>query len=134
MFLQKAKECHDYVRTNNFTYEQAGVYIPINSSSGKTIDCSSFVSWVLYESGYSQFGGYQKTSSYFASNPMNWQKISRDNLQAGDIMVFSGHVQIYAGGNQYYNCGGNSSIRTPAPSSSGTSINSGTFLFGLRPN
>ncbi len=134
LILQKAKECHDYVRTNNFIYEQAGVNIPINSSSRKTIDCSSFVSWVLYESGYSQFAGDQKNSSYFASNPMNWQKISRDNLQAGDIMVFSGHVQIYAGGNQYYNCGGNSSIRTPAPSSSGTSINSGTFLFGLRPN
>lgn len=132
--LQKAKECHDYVRTNGFSYAQRVVTIPINLNEGRTIDCSSFVSWVLYECGYSQFGGRQKTSSYFASNPMNWKKVSKHDLQAGDIMVFAGHVQIYAGNGQYYNCGSNSSIKTSAPSTSGRSINDGTFLFGLRPN
>ncbi len=132
--VDKAKQCHDFLRTNGFTYAQAGQNIPITSNSKKTIDCSSFVSWVLYEAGFSQFAGYQKTSSYFASNPMNWEKVTKENLQPGDIMVFSGHVQIYAGNGSYYNCGSNGSIRAQAPSGNGRSANDSEFLFGLRPN
>ncbi len=79
------------------------------------------------------FAGHQKTSSYFKRNPMNWQKISKDNLQAGDILVYEGHVQIYAGNQKYFNCGGDTSIQQEAPSVYGTSINDSSFLFGLRP-
>lgn len=134
--VDNAKKCHDFLRTNGFTYAQAGQNIPVTSSSKKTIDCSSYVSWVLYESGFSQFAGYQKTSSYFASNPMNWEKVTKGNLQPGDIMVFTGqgHVQIYAGNGTYYNCGSNNSIKTPAPSGNGRTENDSGFLFGLRPN
>jgi len=131
LIVQKAKECHDYLRINGYRYAQAGVNIPI-SPNVKTIDCSSFVSWVLYEAGFSQFAGYQKTSSYFAKNPMNWEKIAKENLQAGDILVYTGHVQIYAGDGKYYNCGGDKSIQNEAPSVYATSINDSTFLFGLR--
>lgn len=108
--VEKAKQCHDYLRVNGYRYAQVGVNIPIKGS-GRTIDCSSYVSWVLYEAGFTEFAGDQKTSSWFAQNPMNWEKVSRNNLQAGDIMVFTGHVQIYAGDGKYFNCGGNDSIR-----------------------
>lgn len=130
--LEKSKQCHDYLRNNKYTYKQAGISVPITSSV-KTVDCSSFVSWVLYEAGFTEFAGHQKTSSYFRRNPMNWQKISKANLQAGDILVYTGHVEIYAGDGKYYNCGGNSSIQAVAPSTMGKGINSSEFLFGLRP-
>lgn len=130
--VEKAKQCHDYLRLNGYKYEQAGITVPITSAV-KTVDCSSFVSWVLYEAGFTEFAGYQKTSSYFKMNPMNWEKISKENLQAGDILVYEGHVQIYAGDGKYYNCGGKDSIENEAPSVYGTSINSSKFLFGLRP-
>lgn len=130
--LEKAKQCHDYLRNNKYKYAQAGISVPITSAV-KTVDCSSFVSWVLYETGFTEFKGYQKTSSYFKKNPMNWQKISKENLQAGDILVYTDHVQIYAGDEKYYNCGGNDSIQTVAPSTKGVSINNSKFLFGLRP-
>lgn len=133
LIVQKAKECHDYLRLNGYKYVQAGVNIPI-SSSVKTIDCSSYVSWVLYEAGFKEFAGYQKTSSYFLKNPMNWEKItSIDKLQPGDILVYTGHVQIYAGDGKYYNCGGDKSIQHEAPSAYGTKITDSTFQFGLRP-
>jgi len=130
--LEKSKQCHDYLRTNKYKYAQAGISVPITSAV-KTVDCSSFVSWVLYEAGFTEFAGYQKTSSYFRKNPMNWQKISKENLQAGDILVYIGHVEIYAGDGKYYNCGGNKSIQAVAPSKMGKGINSSEFLFGLRP-
>lgn len=130
LILQKAKECHDYLRINGYRYKQVGISIPIKN--GKTVDCSSYVSWVLYEAGFTEFRGHQKTSSYFAANPMNWEKISKENLQAGDILVYEGHVQIYAGDGKYYNCGSNNSIQTEAPSVYGVSINKSSFLFGLR--
>lgn len=132
IIVEKAKWCHDYLRNNKYKYKQAGISVPITSAV-QTVDCSSYVSWVLYEAGFTEFAGHQKTSSYFLRNPMNWEKVSKENLQAGDILVYSGHVQIYAGDGQYYNCGGNKSIETVAPSTMGTSINDSTFIFGLRP-
>ena len=49
------------------------------------------------------------------SNPYGWEEISKENVQPGDILVYSGHVEIYAGTDNYgntlvYNCGGNDSI------------------------
>lgn len=129
--LQNAKKCHDYLRKNGYKYFQKSISIPI-TNSGKTIDCSSYVSWVLYESGFTQFKGPQHTSATFAKNPYNWEKISKENLQAGDILVYSGHVEIYAGNGKYYNCGGPKSIEHEAPSTYGGS-SSNEFKFGLRP-
>ena len=130
IILQKAKECHDYVKNNGYTYEQIGLSIPITNNSVKKIDCSSYVSWVLYEAGFTQFKGHQHTSGSFAKNPYSWEKISRENLQAGDIMVYRKHVQIYAGNRKYYSCGSTDSIKIDGW---GTSIDNSDFLFGLRP-
>lgn len=106
--VEKAVECHQYLRTNGFSYGQVGRNIPIKGSSRK-IDCSSFVSWVLYEAGYDGFKGYQKTSSTFNANKWGWQKIPTSQAQPGDILCYSGHVEIVAasgGGNKFrvYNC------------------------------
>lgn len=60
-----------------------------------SFDCSGFVYWCLKQAGVSQ--------SYLTSggwrNPGRYQRISSiDQVQAGDIIVVSGHVGICAGG------------------------------------
>lgn len=127
---QEAAAAHQYIVANGYRYSQAGISIPDGVINGKTIDCSSFVSWVLYRSGFtSEFAGHQKVSSDFAKNPWNWEVIpSISSAMAGDILVYSGHVEIYAGSTsggkaQVYNCGGPDSVRLPAPISSGYSTN-----------
>ena len=113
--VQNAIEVHKYVREQGFEYAQAGIYVP--AENGSTIDCSSYVTWVLVNAGIEGFteGMYQWSSSSFMSNPYGWEEISKESVQPGDILVYSGHVEIYAGTDDYgntlvYNCGGDDSI------------------------
>lgn len=109
--LGKAQEILEYIRANGFTYGAPGRSIP-DIKNGKKIDCSSYVSWVLYESGYTEFKGHQHTSSDFCNNTMNWQVIDREeDLQPGDILAYEGHVEIYAGNGKIYNAGSTKAIR-----------------------
>lgn len=66
--------------------------------SGTTIDCSSYVSWVLYEYGYTEFEGWQRTTGDFLGTNWNdlygWEEISVgagenpiDIMRPGDIFV-----------------------------------------------
>ena len=138
--VEKAIECHAYLRENGYTYAQAGINIPITSSV-RTVDCSSYVSWVLYEAGFTEFEGYQKTSSTFTSNPWGWQEVSVSEAQPGDIITYSGHVEIVAGdaGDRFrvYNCGGDESISSPGteelPESSVSGYTKGSILKVIRP-
>lgn len=115
--VEQAVQLHQYLRNNGYTYAQAGITVP--NLRGRTIDCSSYVSWTLVNAGVSGFseGMYQWTSSTFTSNPLGWQEVSVDNAQPGDIVTYSGHVEIIAGPGDagrflVYNCGGNSSINS----------------------
>ena len=129
--LQAAEKVHKYVRENGYKYAQRGVCLPNYSS--RTIDCSSYVTWVLLNAGYrsSRFseGMYQWTSSTFNSNPEGWEQISSiNNAKAGDILVYNGHVEIYAGAvtngkARVYNCGGNASIQAQETGTSGHTVN-----------
>lgn len=129
--VQAAEAVHKYVRENGYRYAQAGVTLP--NYKTKTIDCSSYVTWVILNSGYrsSRFkeGMSQWSSSTFKRNPEGWQEIKGiGNARAGDILCYNGHVEIYAGsmnGNKpiVYNCGGNSSIAAKETSTSGHTTN-----------
>ena len=139
--VEKAVECHRYLRTNGYYYAQAGVNIPI-TGSGRTIDCSSFVSWVLYEAGFEEMEGYQQTSYTFLANKWGWQELSVSEAQPGDLLVYSAHVEIVAGdaGDKFlvYNCGGNASINAEGtaelPESSTSGYTKGQVLKVLRPS
>lgn len=134
---QQAAIAHKYVEDNGYIYDQVGLNIPNGIINGKTIDCSSFVSWVLYRCGFTEFAGPQMNSAAFKSNPWGWQTIgSIASAMPGDILVYNGHVEIYAGQVSgykaiVYNCGGPSSVRSSAPSTSGHTI--GKIVKILRP-
>jgi hypothetical protein len=99
-FLQTAQNCWEYiVNSGNYTY--GGASVPV--SNGTTVDCSSFVSWVLYEYRYEDFGGGQHSASQFYNTDWEtaygWQEIDVEEgedcsslLQAGDILVRYGEV------------------------------------------
>lgn len=74
---------HRYVRENNYRYQMAGISVP--NLNGRTIDCSSFVTWVLVSAGINGFteGMYQWTSSDFTSNAYGWQEVSVEEAQLG---------------------------------------------------
>ena len=92
-FLGVARDVWTQVCNSNKTYGPSSV-----PCTGSTIDCSSFVTWVLYEYGYTEFGGAQVDTSMFYNTNWNskygWQEIavgSRENpinqLQPGDLFV-----------------------------------------------
>lgn len=131
--IEEAKAAHIYIESNGYVYKQLpnGLTIPNGLLAGRTIDCSSYVSWVLYRAGVPGFEGGQKSSAVFNSNPWGWQTVSIENAQPGDILVYYGngnhHVEIYAGEVKngkavVYNCGGKYSVSNPAPSTSGKNI------------
>ena len=60
-----------------------------------SFDCSGFVYWCLNQAGVGQ--SYLTSSGW--RNPGRYQRVSSiDQVQAGDIIVVSGHVGICAGG------------------------------------
>ena len=93
--IDKAAECMKKIQDWGFVYSQAvSRELPVTQDRGG-IDCSIYVSWVMYELGLQE---KCYTSATYRSNPQGWQKITdKDNLQPGDILVYIGHVEIYAG-------------------------------------
>ncbi len=64
------------------------------SKGPNSFDCSGFVYWCLNQAGVSQ--SYITSSGW--RNPGRYTKVSNfDSIQAGDIVVVSGHVGIAAG-------------------------------------
>jgi cell wall-associated NlpC family hydrolase len=131
--IQIIKNCKAYYAKNNFYYSIAnGVRsIPADIStnySGKYyVDCSSFVTWVLYEyanannnTKMKNYFSYQRNSATFASigasggneflsvvSSKGNNNVNLSLAQPGDILVFSnngktvGHVGIYIGNDKF---------------------------------
>ena len=120
--VENAIKCHEYLRTNGYTYAMVGIEIPDGVTNGKTIDCSSYVSWVLYCTGYENLKGHQQTSYTFNQNPWKWEEVSVEDAVPGDILVYQSssiqHVEIVAANPQgdyftVYSCGSNGAISNP---------------------
>ena len=164
--IQIIKNCKSYLANNNFYYSTAnGVRtIPMDKStsySGKYyVDCSSFVSWALYE--YARANGnllmqnyfnYQRNSATFAQIGANGgnnylsvvsakgnSKVNLELAKPGDILVSNGHVEFFNSytkcSNTYvnikvYNCGSNTSINSPGITTSAT-LNPADITYILR--
>lgn len=118
-FLSTAQGVWKQVCSKFTTYGGAGHIPPY----GNTMDCSAYVSWVLYEYGYEEFEGSQEWTGGFYEKNWNerygWTEISvaagenpSSKLQPGDIFVRHGssvqHVLIYVAPGKSYDCGGSS--------------------------
>lgn len=122
-FLNVAKQVWDEVSKTGSKYTRYGAStVPCE---GPTIDCSSYVSWVLLEYGYEDFRGAQHRTYDFKDTNWNekygWEEIPVsgnviNQVQAGDILVRQGgnthHIDIIAkveNGSAYgYDCGSTS--------------------------
>ena len=101
----------------------------------RCIDCSAFVSWVLFESGIKvgrQSSDFFLNGTYNQYDKYKWEKITDWNaLEPGDILVKSGHVEIYAGEGHSFNAGSTNGIRADFTNRGMAGI-SNTFSFALR--
>lgn len=154
--LDIIKNCKSYYANNNFYYSLAnGVRtIPADNStsySGKYyVDCSSFVTWVLYEyvlangnTSMQNYFSYQRNSTAFANmgatggnaylkvidKKENENPVDLSLAKPGDILVSNGHVEFFSSytnpNSNYvnikvYNCGSNKSIKNPGLTTSAT--------------
>lgn len=108
-YLNVAQRCKNYLVDNKYHYYK-GIYpFPISVDNGRYIDCSSYVSWTIYEYQHGNFEGF--TSKWFLDTAKKLYKGDYDSLpeytdgwtaikdseyyEPGDILVYSGHVQIY---------------------------------------
>lgn len=135
-FLAVAKECHDYIRQNNYSYIQ-GTTIPADENSVSGIDCSAYVTWVLYEYGYTELKGHQKTCSWFMNTStmqkMGWTVLPATQAEAGDIVVNSHHMEIYAGDGKFYNAGSTEAIRREISNCGVGYLNDFTYAIRVTP-
>ncbi len=122
--IPSAIKIKKYIAQNSYYYSQSGIVVP--NYRTKTIDCSSYVSWVLCDAGYDNFCGYQQNDRTFYANSWKFPEVNKNNLQPGDILIYQGHVEIYAGYSngilKVYNAGSTASIRIPGITSSGHTI------------
>ena len=126
-FLQTAKNIWDYMVMGNiqFVYNN-GNAIPIRNN---LCDCSSYVSWVIYEYGYQDWAGYQRDTGALYSTNYNqlygWEEIYYPGntdltplVRPGDIIVRRangvGHTDIvsYTDGTtvKAFDCGSNEAL------------------------
>ncbi len=94
--------------------------------------CATFVSWVLQEAGYITVADHSDSAGTLASileKQKGFTRVLKTELEAGDIIVCDGHVEIYTGDGQVYNAGSGNAIRSASPSSK---TNIYKCLYGLR--
>ena len=142
------QNCKSYYANNNFYYSLANGVRTIPADQSKTynskryVDCSSFVTWALYEyarannlTNMMNYFSYQRNSATFASigtsggNNYLQTVSSLNNAKPGDILVTPGHVEFFSSyvknsnGTctiKVYNCGSDSCIKNPGITTSAT--------------
>ncbi len=133
--IECAKTIHEYMEANNYTYcvyggnsyEECGSFGKshgLNTTFEESMTgyhntcCATYVSWVLQEAGY--ITAEEHTNSADAMTSLLLQKgftviTDASQLQPGDILSYSGHVEIYAGDGTVYNAGSGNAIRSASP-------------------
>lgn len=121
------KVIHDYIREKKFKYDPEGLShafgLKNDSDVNKLkdlgrIDCSAYVSWVLYASGIKigmVSSDYFYNEEYKNNKTYKWETIPKSKgesaLKPGDILSRSGHVEFYRGDGTVYCAGSDSHIQ-----------------------
>lgn len=118
LLLQAAKDIYDYVKQDGgYDYSQPNRASNFEASkTNKFYDCSGFVSWCLQEVGI-----FPKNKMTYVQQELHILKENElkkyahagkpDKLEPGMIIVYSGHVNIYAGDGKYYDGGEHGGIK-----------------------
>lgn len=106
-----ASQIGNYTYGGKATLKYKGKSISVRS------DCSGYVSACLYFYGLTGNNTMAYSSLALKDGIPNFTKYlwdgSSDKLQAGDILVYSGHTEIYGGNLTVYNYGGDTSAKNP---------------------
>lgn len=145
--LEIADDIHRYMEQNRYTYcvyfnnsyeecsnsSQCGLNTTFEASKTGYHHscCATFVSWVLQDAGYLSDGehrdGAGKLKDLLISK--GWIVINNTSeLEPGDVLYYSGHIEIYAGDGKVYNAGSGNAIRGASPASKNVS----SMICGLR--
>lgn len=116
IIIEKAIECHKYVRENGYTYG-GGYNIPEGIFEHNIVDCSAYVSWVFYCAGYESFKGYQELDIVENFEKHDLIEVPIEDAMPGDIIHEPGHIEIVAEVRdgkitRVYNCGSDQAIQS----------------------
>ena len=146
--VEVAKRCHDAIAdSGRFSYGATSGGIPIDVTKDTHVDCSGYVSWVLYEAGYEEMAGGQHSTANSSlgqfGKDKGWDVITDySEIQPGDICFWRGtldgndpgHVNIFVetDGKSYYfyDCGDQSAINAKDP----IQYDMSEFGYAFRPN
>ena len=158
------KACKAYYANNNFVYSLTPGARSIPADKTKlyngnyAVDCSSYVTWVLYEyalangkTDMKNYFSYQRNSANFASIGANGGNnylsvidsgsCNLSKARPGDILVSPGHVEFFnsyiQSGNtvliKVYNCGSTSTVRINGITNSATrNANDITYILRVK--
>ncbi len=138
LLVKAAADIMSYMQDNEYAYCQGGTYHsnPSTAHPGRScyrapsfedsqqpthnlIDCSGFVSWCLQEVGILPKGTLLSSSTISSATVLSpyytaGGKSSYLDYNPGTIIIYSGHVNIYAGNGVFYDAGStNSMMKSP---------------------
>ena len=144
--IEVAQKIHSYMEQNKYTYcvlggnsyeecqgRDHGLNITFEASKKgyHHTCCATYVSWVLQEAGYLSDSEHSNSASGLQQimKSKGFKMITNEaDLQAGDVLCYSSHVEIYAGDNKIYNAGSGNAIRNASPAK-----RTRAFNYALRP-
>ena len=144
--LKIAEECHNAIaESGRFSYGATVGGIPIDVNTDTKVDCSGYVSWVLYEAGYKDLEGAQHSTaddSFGAyGDSKGWERIQNiEDIQPGDICFWKKngspwHVNIFvskeSGRYLFWDCGWDGAISSLEPVQW---AQTDQFYYAFRPN
>ena len=100
--IEAAKSVHQIIEQQRYTYgSNSSQTVEESEATGrKTVDCSTYVDWVLARIGLKLPSRYCDNALKSALDAETWcDNIGTNRLDAqpGDLVLFSGHIQIYGG-------------------------------------
>lgn len=110
-FLEALSIVHHLYGHSGLKYQYGGSGTLTNGDSVRT-DCSGYVSYALAYYGVFSHGTVYSSSNFYTApglTEVTSNIHSEGDLQAGDILCYNGHVEVYAGNGKIYNWGGSSS-------------------------
>lgn len=115
LLVQAAKDIFDYVAADGgYDYSQANRASSFEASkTNKFYDCSSYVSWCLQLVGIFDEGKTISSDTIKSAEQLvdYYHSGAPSTLEPGMILIYSGHVNIYAGDGMYYDGGEHHGIR-----------------------